>query len=346
MLTISLSAYQSWQRCEQKYFYQYVRRLRPVVKDIAPQRGVILHDYLAAYYRALMDGQPALKAHNTALQRIDAYVPQLKAASSTMFMVGREDDAEDFTALPDILHSIAGRYYAIHGMEDAEKYRIVLVEEKVRVQLLRNVQSMSVIDLVMEHRDPPRTMVLSEHKSVKTVPEMGTRIRDFQTLLYANVLQYDPYKIAIDEVLWNYLRTKEPSEPHILKDGGLSKAKNMDTTWDVYMAAIEREHLDPADYLDVRERLLDRERTAFFPRYTTWVVADVDMLLKDYVTTAQRILAARKQWELGVTKPVRSLSRECDWCPFYKICEASIMGGDEEDVVRMSFTTEREEQPA
>lgn len=316
------------------------------MKDIAPQRGVILHDYLAAYYRALMDGQPALKAHNTALQRIDAYVPQLKAASSTMFMVGREDDAEDFTALPDILHSIAGRYYAIHGMEDAEKYRIVLVEEKVRVQLLRNVQSMSVIDLVMEHRDPPRTMVLSEHKSVKTVPEMGTRIRDFQTLLYANVLQYDPYKIAIDEVLWNYLRTKEPSEPHILKDGGLSKAKNMDTTWDVYMAAIEREHLDPADYLDVRERLLDRERTAFFPRYTTWVVADVDMLLKDYVTTAQRILAARKQWELGVTKPVRSLSRECDWCPFYKICEASIMGGDEEDVVRMSFTTEREEQPA
>jgi len=346
LLTISLSAYQSWQRCEQKYYYQYVRRLRKVIKDIAPQRGIILHDYLAAYYRALMDGQPALKAHNAALGRIDAYTPQLKAAASTMFMVGEEDTAEDFNALPDILHNIAGRYYSVHGLDDAETYRIVLVEEKVRVQLLKSVQSMSVIDLVMETRDTPHIMALTEHKSVKTVPETSTRIRDFQTLLYASVLPHKPYELHIDEVLWNYIRTKEPSEPMVLKAGGLSKAKNMDTTWDTYMAAIEREHLDVSDYLDVRDQLLHRERTSYFPRYSTWVVADVDMLLRDYVTVAQRILAARKQWELGVTKPVRSLTRDCDYCPFYKICEAAVMGGDEEDVVRMSFTTEREETPA
>jgi len=54
------------------------------------------------------------------------------------------------------------------------------------------------------------------------------------------------------------IRKKVPREPPLLKKGGLSKAQNVDTTHDLYLAAIHRHGLNPDDYADVLARLKAR----------------------------------------------------------------------------------------
>jgi hypothetical protein len=60
------------------------------------------------------------------------------------------------------------------------------------------------------------------------------------------------------------IRKKVPKEPPLLKRGHLSKAQNVDTTPELYRAAIDRHGLDPADYADVLDRLARRGNAFHF----------------------------------------------------------------------------------
>ena len=153
MLTVSLSAYQSWQRCEQRYFYSYVRRLRQKVMDLAPERGVLLHEYLAGYYRMLQAGASAEDSHTESLATLsEEQRPKLSASANISFFAGDEELAAQYMELMDVVERIAERYYIARGRGDAERYDVLLVEERIRIELLTEVFSVSVIDLVLRDR--------------------------------------------------------------------------------------------------------------------------------------------------------------------------------------------------
>lgn len=338
----SLSAYQAWQRCEQRFEYSYVRRLRQQVKDVAPQKGTILHAYLASYYKGLQDGTKAAEAHWKALDTIHAYESQMKVAAETAFFVGDEASALEYTKMLPSLERIAHMYFEVRGQKDANRYKVLLVEERVQIELVTGINSTSIIDLVLE--EPDRGLVwMTEHKSGKSVPTSAVRLRDLQTLLYTKVV--DRLGIHPDGVLWNYLRTEEPAMPHQNKNGQFSRAVGLDTTWPIFEAAVKAAGQDPARYEEVRQRLLGREETSFFPRFEQVIVADPKILMEDYVAEATRARLATYQWKTGVSRPIRTLTRDCSFCPFIRLCETAITGGDEEDVIRMRFTTSREETP-
>ncbi|HEY6009079.1 MAG TPA: PD-(D/E)XK nuclease family protein [Geobacteraceae bacterium] len=342
-LTFSLSAYQAYQRCEQKYDYGYRQRLRPAVKAIAPERGRILHEYLAVYYRAVAAGAEPLAAHQAGQAQIMAHAPRIKASAAIAHYAGQEEEARTYLELIPAVVNIAERYFIVHGEGDALHFEVLLVEEKMDFEIVAGIKSKSIIDLVF--RDRRNDLIwLAEHKTTERVPDSSVRLRDFQTLLYANVLWREK-GIHVDGVFWNYLRTKEPAKPHQNRDGRFSKAINIDTTWDIYERAIREAGQDPGAYADVRDRLQGREEVAFFPRYEHVITADPDLLIHDYAVTAQRVRYQSQLWDWGVDRPVRTLNRDCTFCDYYRLCEAAIMGGDTEDILRMRFTTEPEERP-
>ena len=336
MFTISLSAYQAWQRCEQRYSFSYIDKLRQRVKDLAPQRGILLHEYLATYYTGLKTGRGADESHVTALSElVERRGAETTAAGNTAFFAGDEALAQEYFGLMDVVCRIAERYYRARGKGDAERYDVIMVEEWISTPIIQGVESRSIIDLVL--RDRLRDlMFLVEHKSTVNVPDSRVRIRDMQTLLYAAAL-FEAKGLLIDGTLWNYLRTKEPSFPYILKNGDISRAKNLDSTWPVFELAIKEQGLDPADYNDMREHLEPRELEVFFPRMEHVIVASPDLLLEDYVVTAARIRARTLEWKHGVSRPVRSLSRDCTYCPYERLCEAVITGGDPDDLIRLYY---------
>lgn len=340
MFNVSMSAFQTWQKCEQQYDYSYRRGLRPLERDPAPERGVVLHEYLETYYRQLSDGVDAMSAHAAGLERIATHGPEFELAAKVMLVGNRPGDVEIYTNMLAQCEYLADRYFTMRGRDDAERYTPLMIEKRVSIQLVAGIQSTGIIDLVLRDNVTGRVS-LAEHKTTAAVPSPSVRLRDFQTVLYAEKLK-QTMGLAIDSVLWNYLRTKPPEQPAMLKNGKLSRAATMDTTWPMYLAEVHRHGLDPNDFTDVRERLEPRELAVYFPRYEHVIVADSTLLLEDYAVESTRMRRAVWEWDNNRSRPIRTVTRGCDWCSFYRLCEAEIMGGDTDDLIKRHYSTRNE----
>ena len=333
-LTVSLSAVQAFRKCQQQYFYRYVERLKRKDKAPAPELGIILHDYLACYYKWLQADVPAIEAHQTGLLKISAdYMPEIKRFARVAERVGQHDLAAELLEIPGKASRIAERYYLARGQFDAERYEILYVEQELRWQIRKSLRSDGRLDLVTRDNETGRVL-LWDHKSTGNVPDDDYRMRDLQTLLYAEKLAPE---LEVDCVLWNYIRTKEPTVPEQLKAGGLSRRADLDSTWEVYCAELTRLGLNPNEYEEQCLRLAGRELSVFFPRIEQVIVAQADVLLRDYINTAREIRRYRKAWADGLVEPVRNLSMDCSWCEFATLCNAVILGGDESDIREMRF---------
>lgn len=345
-MRISYTAAQDWRRCQQLYDYSHIQRLVSRVQDPAPTLGRVLHLYLQRYYESPL--ADPLKAHNDALGLMwQEAGPELRGLASAAYAADQPAIGDELAGLCDKAARIAGRYYLVRGRLDWDEHTALHVEQKFEYPLDANITTPVRLDLITEDRDGMHW--LWEHKSGKEIPEPVRRLTDLQTMLYAAIAE-EVLGIHIDGVVWNHIRSKEPTIPALLKrpspqhakprDGYLSKAADMDTTWEAYLQQIELHGLDVADYEDLEPRLGDREETVFFPRYAMPIMATERVLLRDFVATSRTINAV---YTSGATfVPVRTIGRQCDWCPMRKLCEAVIMGGDDGDLIQRLFKRKEE----
>lgn len=335
---VSLSAFQTWQRCEQRYYFSYVRRLRTREVALPPTLGRMLHEYFESYYKAVKFGMSPRDAHLQAgLEVSNKFIPEINSYTNTALLTGNQELAKSIQDLPSKMGRLTQRYFEVRGLPDAERYEILYVEESLKMPIWPGIVSAGVADLVTLDRETQR-LNLWEHKSTENVPQNAVRLRDFQTMLYGTKLKW-LHKMEVDSIIWNYVRTKEPEVPEVLKSGQLTKRKNLDTTWEMYVVTAMNNGEDPFDprYYEMKEYLDDREETVYFPRYENVIVVDEAALMNDYIEEAQRMRQARADWEKGVSRPVKTIMRDCDYCEYFKICQAALTGGDEEDVIRMKF---------
>lgn len=302
----------------------------------------MLHDYLAAYYAALRDGIDAQSAHALGILALSKYEPELKSLAYLAQQLGQTENANLYADLAHKASRIAWRYYNARGRSDAAEYEVLLVEHWLEFDILDGISSRSIIDLVTRSRRTDRCS-LWEHKSTENVPDARIRLRDLQTLLYATALSHRT-EITIDEIVWNYLRTKEPVPARRRQDGMWSRDKHQDTTWEMYSETIQRAGGNPDLYHDMKAAFGGRELGRFFPRYEHVIVVDPKVLLDDYATTASRMRVRVKQWDETAVKPTRTFARDCDWCPYYRLCEAAITGGDESDVIRLYYMKDEDNE--
>lgn len=344
-MNVSLTATETFRSCEQKYDYAYVRKLRPLVTDVAPHRGILIHEYLATYYAALKGGVTPDEAHGAGLMTLDNHETELQLAASLYFQAGRMADSEAYANMLASVTDLARRYHNIHGRADAERYEVILVEEDINMPVVAGIVSRGRLDLVLRDRITGLTWLV-EHKSTVNVPDVGVRLWNLQTILYAAKLERTR-GITVDGILWNYVRTKPPTVPALLKGKrpALTRRADLDTTWEVYEEEIRQQGLNPREYADVRERLIDRENTVYFPRFEHVIIADADLLLHDYAITATRIRRSRWEWENNRSRPVRTLGQHCSYCRYTRLCESVLVGGDEEDLIKRLFKVEEGRAP-
>lgn len=340
---ISLSAVKAYQRCQQLYAYRYIERIQRKGRVIALELGSIVHNYMDEYYGLLKNGIGGVEAHDTSLDRLaKKWQPQLKKLSQAAFMAGETEVAKEMQSLYARAENICNRYHAARGARDAERYTILHVELQLESKLLGGkLLSRGYTDLVAQDNETGR-ISLWEHKTAKNIPDHGSRLQDLQTLLYAEQLA-QLHDIRVDEVIWNYLRTKEPTVPRLVYQGKknerMEMGQDIDTTWEIYAAACRANGQDPDSplYADLKARLEGRELTAFFQRWPQVIVADSTVLLRDYARTGLEIRRFRERVEAGKIKPVKTLEMHCSFCEYSKLCQAEIMGGDTEDLKRLNF---------
>lgn len=76
-----------------------------------------------------------------------------------------------------------------------------------------------------------------DHKTHKTLPDWSQRMFDEQSPMY--IWACREMGIPVRGFIWNYLRTKAPSEPQVLLNGSRFRAGLGDTTYPVYARAVK-----------------------------------------------------------------------------------------------------------
>lgn len=340
-LYISLTAVRSYQRCQQQYEYRYVRRLRRRDKAAAPELGIMIHEYLEVFYKDLQKGEDVISAHEHGCDVVRvSNTTRMQLSASIAHMAGADELAVEYLGLVDKAVRLCERYLKAHGLNDAQRYTFIYVEKDVESEVLPTIISRGKVDLVTQDQTNGRIHIW-EHKSVTTEPPEGIRLFDLQTPLYVSQLDVD-----IDAVNWNYIRTKEPTIPRVLKAGGLSRDTHMDTTWECYADTIRENGLNIDDYMDMEAVFGGRESKIFFPRYEQVIITD-HIILEDYKETGREIWRARKRWREGKARPIRSLARDCEfWCEFKMLCHTALTGGDEDDMIALRYTSSKRDDDA
>jgi hypothetical protein len=145
-------------------------------------------------------------------------------------------------------------------MKDFEKYTVLWSEKEfaIRIRDLRGYRTHDVLrgkfDIGM--MDEFETSWLFETKT--TARGVDERIKtidiDEQIDLYQMVCEFVPDLLPnFGGIVYNVVRKKSPTIPRILQRpaGTLSKAKDIDTTYEVYLNTILEHGLNPADYQDI-----------------------------------------------------------------------------------------------
>ncbi len=333
-MRITFSSATSWRRCPQAYFYEYVEGLKPKQEFAPPlQLGRVVHRYLEHFYAALKAKRKtpirASTRHANALMQIDHEFTEPTRQLAVAAQVAGEDElGKELLGLVPKAARLCQAYFELRGGSDT--HRVLMCEEYIRFPLTEKDEVVAVIDLVTQDEEG---VWIWEHKTTGNVPAQGRRLRDLQTILGAVLLE-EARGMKPAGVIWNYFRTKEPAEPRLLKNGTLSMAANQDTTWRVYEQALKMHHLDPADYKEMQSLLADREEKVFFPRMEMQLFQSEAVLLRDLISTCGEIRAAVSDPSFV---PVRNIGQNCDWCRFNKVCEAVLLGGNDDELKRMLF---------
>lgn len=190
------------------------------------------------------------------------------------------------------------------------------------------------LDMMMH--DPLWGLLIGDHKTHKTLPNTGFRLLDAASALYIWCAWENGYDVQ--GFLWNYIRTKAPTEPKLVyvgkKNEGLSKSVT-DTDYPTMVRAIKKYGLDPAPYRD-RLRFLKSQRweagavqtSGFFRR---------DVLEKDEDMIRRVVAAAmltRDRMHAYDWKAVDAIERVPDrfcgsMCRSYvDLCQTELYGGD------------------
>jgi hypothetical protein len=247
-----------------------------------------------------------------------------------------EEEREDLGDLPDECGRLM-KSYVMRYKEEDKQYRVIDSELDEIVTLPNGLKLEIIIDLIVEDRRGG--IWIWDHKFRKRFEATENIILDPQMTLYfwgVEQLGYTPLRGAVQ----NEVRTKAPTVPRLLKTGGLSRARNIDTDLYTYASAVRSAGFDLGDYAQTLRSIAVRSKDSFFRR--TSIPKDppvVRTMMRELNMTAQEIQKAEK-----TNRFPRTYDSSCRWqCEYKDLCIAELHGGDISSMIRSNFKVVRRE---
>jgi hypothetical protein len=335
---ISQSRINKWRQCRYAHHLAFNEKIEKKTPPAPLYKGKILHELIEARING-QDWGPVL----------DEYIAEF----NKMF----DEEKEVYGDLPNDLRIIMEGYDKMHEDEGLEyilldgkraehDFAIKIHEgpcpvcdgagftsrsstcKKCNGTGQSGVAFVGKIDTVV--RDSHDRVWLMEHKSFTKLPDEQFRWTNQQATLYSWVMPQIGFPFP-NGVLWDYIRTKVPTQPEPLKSGGLSKAKKVDTTYEVYLSAIHQNGLNPDDYQDILEKLKGNEQNYYRRIFLPSRKAIQEPIVNDTIETAVEI------HQIGELSKTRNLGRHCSFCSYKSICQIELMGGDSDFVKKAEY---------
>lgn len=288
------------QRCPKKYEYARVRSIERRWPDRPRRLGSWLHEMLFAWHTG-EDVELIFDALIDEHRELDLY-----------------DELPD---LPQDAQRIFSAYIKRWGDDDWE---VLHAEESFQADFGAGVKIGFTPDLVIRHSGGGIWIV--DHKSTISIPEPWDNMDDLQHLIYVAGLR-QKYGDELKGFIFNWLRTKTPTQPRLRKDGLIRDVKRIDTTYEV-LRSFAAEH-GIAPYPELTEKLAQLSGD---PR---WFRRDPLIVPPEAVEQSIREIREWYYYLEGLDSkkvypriviPRSAGTASCNKCEYQPICRAELLG--------------------
>ena len=322
--TVSFTEVDTYRRCQKRWEYRYKLGLKRVRKAMRLFKGEILHEMLNAHIKMKMT-----KGKFTGGDAWDV-LERYEDEYANYF----EEEREEYGV--DLIKDCGAIFEGYMRMYRRDPLKYIGSEESVYFDLPGKLpRFVGFIDKIAIDEQERRWLM--DHKFVERIPTAEDRFADLQLLLYVWAWN-NTHDMKIDGIIWDYARSKAPRVPEILKKGGLSKAKNIDTDQYTYQQAIADNNLNPADYADMLAHLEGKE-TTFFERVALPAPskAMVEEVTQDFLQSSAEIQIKKGKGK-SLTRCTRSMnSFNCNTCEFRPVCEAQVRQLDAQFIIKSEY---------
>jgi hypothetical protein len=320
-LRVSYSQLKEWKRCRQKWYYDHVLRLTPKAIQEKPEAGQWFHHLAAAWWRG-EDWREASEKY---------WLEKTKS----MF----QEEMDTFTGIRQTVEGIMARYTEQYGKQRMLDYNVLAVEEEFKVWIPSHngkrswTQIICKPDLVVEDRH--NDIWLWDHKFTTRESWEEGLVLDEQANDYlwglAAIHQKPGYEVPVAGIIFDLVRNKVPTVPALLKNGGLSKDKRIDTDEETYLQAIRDNGLYVNDYVDILEHIKLTTKPFFkqIPVYRTQ---------HELQTIQRELYDMTLDMRQGRKRIFRNATADCSWdCPYRELCIMDLKGADAQFYMTNNF---------
>lgn len=306
MFKTGFSKVQAWRSCNKRYEFSVIRNLQAKRKPAQLLRGTILHEMLEARDHGQHAGKLLLK------QSASEVFLKYDAQYGKLFEEEREFYGENF--MDDIWRIYKGYTRTYKG----DDWKVLATEGLVRTQLTPKIEFEGHYDLRVSHSS---RRWLVDRKTHKVLPTAEERFNNFQLLLYVEAWNREHPKDRVEGIIWDYLRTKAPTIPEVLKSGQLTRRKDLDTDVHTYRKAIRDNELDEDGYDYYLKELEKRSVDKFYQRVSLPIPSRemVNTVVQEFTQSAEMMRTA-KHFPRNATY---TCARRCE---FFRLCNAELSG--------------------
>jgi hypothetical protein len=313
MFYVSQSKINTWRTCQRKFWYKYQEGLRKKIKARPLQFGSIVHEMIEAQ----ADGGDPFKK-----------LVDIEKSQGQMFL----EESEEYGDLIKSVHYVMDAYFKYYANDPIQFIELngKKSEHDFEVEISSGITARGKIDAVVTYRNLP---ALLENKTHKIFPNEDGRWRNVQGAVYVRFMEMLQI-FAPEGILWNYIRSKQPTQPQVLKNGTLS-TRALDSLPAVVIEKCKELNIPvPAGLLADQEARLN----TWFRRVFNPISKKVtDAIFRDFLVTS------REMAELSHKRRARNIGKHCAWCEFEPICRTSLTGGDEDYVKHQDYTVSEDE---
>lgn len=199
--------------CPRQSLYKYVDRLKPRRLSKPLRRGTWMHSLLEEHHA----GRDWEAMHRS-----------LSAKYNELF----DEEKDLYGDLPNECRALM-RSYLWHYKLDP--WKVLETEFTVESEFPDGTLYRGKVDALIENQFG---MWIVDHKTHAQLPDLTFRLLDAQSALYLWAARR--MKLPVQGFIWNYLKTKAPSEPTLLKSGARLSKRMGETDWLTYTGAIKR----------------------------------------------------------------------------------------------------------
>lgn len=252
--------------------------LEPVRQSMSLVFGIAIHKGLETYYNPQQWNELSYEAKTdlAVFKFKDNLISDKKLEAQDNKGSLSEEREEEYNDHLDLGEGML-RNYGEWAPDEDEKLGLVplAVEEKFQVPLYypnsdepvvindRPVVYQVRIDLVARHEKEDGLINIWDHKTAANIGG-DTSFLDLDTQLASYGWAYQvKYGERIGGIMYNELAKSYPKPPKVLKAGNLSQDKRQNTTYELYVKAIEEMGLDPEPYSAMLDHLAGKGNTHF-----------------------------------------------------------------------------------